>query len=71
MFSVPLRDHETVVRLIAATTTAKGLSVTCRLDRRKHPVGRKVSDKEFATVNLKPQTFHGEWNYQIFPTQNP
>jgi hypothetical protein len=66
----PLRDYETVVKLIAATTTAKGLSVTCRLDRRKYPVGRKVSDKEFAAVNLKPQAFHGEWNYQILPRQN-
>jgi hypothetical protein len=66
----PLRDYETVVRLIAATTTAKGLTVTCRLDRRKYPVGRKVSDQEFATVNLKPQAFHGEWNYQILPRKN-
>jgi len=30
----PLRDYETVVHLIAKTTTAKGLQVTCRLDRR-------------------------------------
>ncbi|PYT22101.1 MAG: ISAzo13 family transposase, partial [Acidobacteria bacterium] len=37
----PLRDYETVVRLIAGTTTAKGLKVTCRLDHRKYPVGRK------------------------------
>jgi hypothetical protein len=66
----PLRDYETVVKLIAATTTAKGLSVTCRLDRRKYLVGRKVSDKEFAAVILKPQAFHGEWNYQILPRQN-
>jgi hypothetical protein len=66
----PLRDYETVVRLIAATVTAKGLSVTCRLDRRKYPVGRKVSDTEFATINLKPQSFHGEWNYQILQRQN-
>jgi hypothetical protein len=66
----PLQDYETVVRLIAAMTTAKGLSVTCRLDRRKYPVGCKVIDKEFATVNLKPQAFHGEWNYQIYLTQN-
>ena len=29
----PLRDYETVVNLIANTTTAKGLTVTCRLDR--------------------------------------
>ncbi|MGH9962239.1 MAG: ISAzo13 family transposase, partial [Pyrinomonadaceae bacterium] len=38
----PLRDYETVVKLIAKTTTAKGLKVTCRLDRRKYPTGRKV-----------------------------
>jgi hypothetical protein len=63
----PLRDYETIVRLIASTTTAKGLSVICKLDRRKYPVGRKVSDKEMATVNLMPQTFHGEWNYIIRP----
>lgn len=63
----PLRDYETVVRLIARTTTAKGLKVTCRLDRRRYPVGRKVTDKEFATVNLKPNAFHGEWNYTIRP----
>jgi len=63
----PLRDYETVVRLIASTTTAKGLSVTCRLDRRRYPVGRKVSDEEFATVNATPDAFHGEWNYTIRP----
>jgi len=63
----PLRDYETVVRLIARTTTAKGLKVTCRLDRRRYPVGRKVTNKEFATVNLKPNSFHGEWNYTIRP----
>ena len=31
----PLRDYETIVKLIARTTTAKGLKVICRLDRRK------------------------------------
>jgi hypothetical protein len=63
----PLRDYETVVRLIAGTTTAKGLKVTCRLDHRKYPVGRRVTDEEFAHVNLKPNNFHGEWNYMIHP----
>jgi hypothetical protein len=59
----PLRDYETIVRLIAGTTTAKGLTVTCRLDRRKYPAGRRVNDHEFAAVRLVPQPFHGEWNY--------
>jgi hypothetical protein len=63
----PLRDYETAVRLIAGTTTAKGLTVTCRLDHRKYPVGRKITDDEFAHVNLKPDKFQGEWNYTIRP----
>ena len=63
----PLRDYETVVRLIAGTTTAKGLTVTCRLDRRMYPVGRKVTNEEFDRVNLRPRAFHGEWNYLIRP----
>lgn len=63
----PLRDYETVVNLIAATTTAKGLKVTCRLDRRKYPTGREVSDAEMQRVNLERNKFHGEWNYIIKP----
>ena len=63
----PLQDYETIVQLIAHTTTAKGLVVTCRLDRSKYPTGRKVTDEEFAVVNLKPYAFHGEWNYTIRP----
>jgi hypothetical protein len=63
----PLRDYETIVHLIARTTTAKGLQVTCRLDRRKYPTGRKVTDEEIKRVNLKRNRFHGEWNYTIHP----
>ena len=65
----PLRNYETVVHLITATTTAKGLKVTCRLDHGKYPLGRKIADEEFALVNLKPARFHGEWNYTILPRQ--
>jgi hypothetical protein len=64
----PLRDYETIVNLISRTTTAKGLQVTCRLDRRKYPTGRKVTDEEIRRVNLKKSKFHGEWNYTIHPS---
>jgi hypothetical protein len=63
----PLRDYETIVNLIAKTTTAKGLTVTCRLDRRKYPTGRKVTDAEMKQVNLERNRFHGDWNYLIKP----
>lgn len=63
----PLQDYETIVNLIAETTTAKGLTVTCRLDRRKYPTGRKVTAEEMEQVNIYPDKFHGEWNYVIKP----
>jgi hypothetical protein len=63
----PLQDHETVVQLIAHTTTAKGLKVVCRLDRRKYPIGRKASKEEMKSIHLELNKFHGEWNYKIIP----
>ncbi len=60
-------DYETIVNLIARTTTAKGLEVTCRLDRRKYPTGRKVSNEQMKCLKLKRSKFHGEWNYVIQP----
>ena len=27
--------------------------------------------EEFALVKLKPEKFHGEWNYTILPRQRP
>ena len=63
----PLLDYETVVKLIRRTTTKTGLQVKCRLDMRKYPKGRKVTDEEMETVNLVRNDFHGDWNYSIIP----
>jgi hypothetical protein len=59
----------TIVNLIARATTAKGLTVRCRLDRRRYAVGTKVSAQDMAALNLCPSDFHGEWNYTIRPSQ--
>jgi len=37
------------------------------LDHRRYPTARKVSDEEFAKVNLTRHKFHGEWNYTFRP----
>ncbi len=63
----PLISHETIVNLIANTTTTSGLSIQCQLDTQKYPKGIKVSDEELASVNLERIDFHGEWNYTIGP----
>jgi hypothetical protein len=63
----PLRDYETIVHLIARTTTARGLKVICRLDRRRYQTGRRISTAQMKTVNLERDRFHGDWNYLIRP----
>ena len=63
----PLTSRETVVELIASTTTKNGLTVKCKLDTRDYPKGIKVSDADMATLNIKGDIFHPEWNYTISP----
>ena len=56
-----------IVKLIAATTTRTGLRVRSALDRNHYPAGRTVSDADMATLHLRPNAFHGEWNYSLLP----
>lgn len=67
----PLTSRQTVVELIAATTTRTGLTVRCELDTRIYPKGIKVTDAERATLNIKGDAFHPEWNYTISPRSPP
>jgi transposase len=63
----PLESHETVVQLIAATTTRTGLAVQAELDDRAYPKGTKISDEQMASLPLTRHDFHGEWNYTLQP----
>lgn len=63
----PLTSYETIVNLIARTTTVKGLRVRCKLDKRHYPTGRTVSVEDMASLKIKRADFHGEWNYNIEP----
>ena len=56
----PLVSYQTIVQLIAATTTRTGLNVKCEVDAASYPAGIKVSDDDMATLNLTPHEFHGE-----------
>lgn len=66
----PLRSFRTIVQLIAATTTDTGLKIRAELDENKYPKGVKISDAQFAAVNLRRHSFHGDWNYTISPIAN-
>src|SRR5262249_19662514 len=62
----PPVSYQTIVQLIAATTTnTTGLKVCCELDQNDYPAGIKVSDAKIAAVNISRHEFHGDWNYTI------
>ena len=63
----PLLTHAAIVHLIASTTTTTGLKVRCVLDTAKYPPQREVTDEQMASIHLKPDNFHGDWNYTIGP----
>ena len=63
----PLLSHQVIVQLIASTTTAKGLSVSCQLDASTYSKGIKVTDNEMAALNISLDDFHGDWNYTFSP----
>ncbi len=63
----PLVSHEVMVNLIAATTTRTGLRVRSALDPNPYPAGVTVPDAAMETLYLRPDAFHGEWNYTVLP----
>jgi transposase len=63
----PLRSFQTIVNLIAATTTRTGLKVHAELNTETYQGGIKISDEELAEVKIRRDKFHGDWNYEIQP----
>jgi len=43
------------------------IKVACEIDDNEYETGKEITDEQFATINLNPNKFHGEWNYNIMP----
>ena len=63
----PLVSHQTIVSLIAATTTKAGLVVKAALDTNRYETHIKVPDEALSRLRIKPELFHGDWNYTVLP----
>jgi hypothetical protein len=63
----PLTSFQTIVNLIASTTTRSGLTVGAEIDRNTYPTGIKVSDAQMRMLDITRSEFHGEWNYVLHP----
>jgi hypothetical protein len=58
-----LTSYRTIVELIGATTTETGLKVRAEWDQGYYPTGTQITDADLAALPLKPDKWHGEWNY--------
>jgi hypothetical protein len=63
----PLTSIRTIIELIAATTTATGLTVHAAYDPGWYPTGVKITDRQVAAIPLTRHPWHGDWNYTINP----
>jgi transposase len=61
----PLETRQTIVNLIANTTTTTGLTVRCELDPNLYPTKIKLTDHQKESIPLTRHLFHGDWNYTI------
>ncbi|OAA27934.1 Rhodopirellula transposase DDE domain-containing protein [Frankia sp. EI5c] len=61
----PLTTFQTIVSLIASTTTTTGLTVRCELDPGDYPTKVKIAEQEKKNIPIARHDFHGDWNYTI------
>ncbi len=60
-----LESYQTVVNLIGATKTRRGLKVKAVSDENIYEKGLRITDEELEKINLSRHEFHGEWIYTI------
>jgi len=61
----PLETYQTIVNLIANTTTTTGLTVRADLDLNLYPTKIKLTDQQKKSIPITRHDFHGDWNYTI------
>jgi hypothetical protein len=67
---IQLASYETIIKLIGATKTKKGLRVQARLDERDYETGKKISDENMARLKIILHEVYPVWNYSIEPRIN-
>ena len=62
-----LMTFETIVDRIGNTRTTTGRQVQAQLDPGAYPTGVAVTKSQMDKIALIPDSFHGEWNYELHP----
>lgn len=61
----PLVSYETIINFISSTTTKTGLKVKAELDTYEYETGKKITNEQMQSVNVKTHNTHPAWNYTI------
>jgi hypothetical protein len=65
--ATPVVSYQTIIQLISNTKTMAGLKIKAMLTRKTYSTGIEVTTSEMTQLNLKPDAFHGAWNYSVSP----
>jgi hypothetical protein len=63
----PLVSYQTVVNLIGATRTKRGLRIKAKLDTNEYEKGIVITQEEMESINIRHHRTHPKWNYTIAP----
>jgi hypothetical protein len=66
----PLRDYQTMLRLIGDTRTKTGLRVKCSLNTKHYPTKEPISAVQMDQLDLLQHPVLPQWNYTLLPGQN-
>jgi hypothetical protein len=61
----PLINYETIVNLIGATKTKRGLRVKAVLDTNEYETGVKVTQSQMESLCIRRHKTHPDWNYTL------
>ncbi len=67
----PLDTYDTILRLIRETKTQTGLRVKSFLVLKHFETGKKISAEQMRQLSLIKDKVLPEWNYTLYPRENP
>jgi len=62
---VPLKSYETMINYIKTTKNSKGLRVDGHLVTKQYEKGKKISDKQMASLKIEKHEIFPNWNYTL------
>jgi hypothetical protein len=67
----PLDSYQTILRLIGETKTQTGLRVKSHLVSKHFDTGKTISADQMSQLRLVKHNVLPDWNYTLYPSQNP